>query len=66
MGRKIRVHISIVNGEWYAQSGNNNSATRIALYSAINFCDRVNSKQKRGKSLPQKKAARKWASRNDI
>ena len=63
---RVAVPADIVVGEWYAQSGNNNSATRIALYSAINFCDRLNSKQKRGKSLAQKKAARKWANRKDF
>lgn len=63
--RKIRVHIALVNGEWYAQSGNNNYATRCALVPAISFCDRLNAKQKRGKSHAARMASRAWAVRQD-
>ena len=61
--RKVRVHISLIGGQWYAMSGNNNHATRCALVPAISFCDRLNAQQARGESPKARRAARAWAAR---
>ena len=45
---KVRVHISLIGGSWYAMAGNNNHATRTALVPAIDYCKRMNARRVKG------------------
>lgn len=43
----VKIHISLIDGIWYAMPGNNNYMTRACLVPAISYCRRMNEKQKR-------------------
>lgn len=46
--QKIRIHISVIGGLWYAMAGNNNPDTRRALVPAISYIRRMNQKRMKG------------------
>jgi hypothetical protein len=56
-----RIHLSIIGGEWYATARNNSKTTRSAMIPAINWCDKQNEKEGRGRTAKQRRAARIWA-----
>lgn len=49
VGGNIKIHISVIDGTWYAMPSNNNRATRRALADAIDYCRKMNLKRNNGR-----------------